>query len=145
MKTFFKKHFSIFLLAIHILSVSCNPEWTHKYNCGQGFNCLELDPPADGCYYNVNSKVGWCYHIVEGKGSIYFSGKQIDPEGETRVLQETSCTFDICNQCERACYRADCNTPEDCATCTCLTANANTSFLGNDWCCPLPENMNELN
>jgi hypothetical protein len=143
-----KTFISILLLTIHVLSVSSNPEWTHRYNCGQGLNCLGLDPPADGCYYNLISKIGWCYHIVEGKGSIYFAGKQIIPDElteEPRLMQTSSCTLGICNQCERACYRADCKSPEDCATCTCLTRNPSITFLGNDWCCPLPENINELN
>lgn len=148
MTSSFLKVLSITFMLYHILCEDGNETWTNRFKCGGGLNCLGLDPPADGCYYNRVKKLGWCFHIVEGKGSIYFTGKKETDEKVkmTRLLQTspTPCRMNVCNQCESACYRSDCATPEECDNCNCFSVNSNSTALSNDWCCPLPSNLSNL-
>jgi hypothetical protein len=145
---FLLKLVSFLLLIYKLICEDGNPAWTKKFACGGGKNCLDLDPPADGCYYNRKTKIGWCYHLVDTKGSIYFSkkGGKEEKNRSTRLLQTTTspCRSDVCNQCESACYKSDCGTPEECNTCTCFSVNFNRTDLSLDWCCPLPDNLSML-
>ena len=142
--------FTIIVLINQIMNDEGNPAWNKIFKCGGGTNCLGLDPSADGCYYNRVKKIGWCYHIVDKKGTIYFAGKSDNYNNSNRLrLMQTSptpCRLDVCNQCESACYRSDCGTPEECNKCTCfLGANSNSTVSSYNWCCPLPADVSILN
>lgn len=85
------KLLSLLILIYYCINENVHPEWTQKFKCGGGLSCEGLDPPADGCYYNFKTKIGWCYHIVDKHGSIYFSQSKLTAHksNSTRFLQST--------------------------------------------------------
>jgi hypothetical protein len=207
MNTIIVKVLSLLILIYNCVNEYVRSEWTEKFKCGGGVSCEGLDPPADGCYYNNKTKNGWCYHIVDKQGSIFFSHKKqtedqqlnslrflqstgsssdnstlteessnsstsnqatnhqpIDssPDNQTMTEQpidsssenskvinqhtQPSCISEICSRCVRACYQANCHTPEECSICTCFPGLTEfNTIISQNMCCPLPTNDSVLN